>query len=269
MTITGERALATIDGEFSVVRALVDPDQALARWNEYQGLVQKIIGATDIQSFSEQGKKKSFIKRSGWAKLGTYYGISVSMISERLFHKHDPKICLRAVMPDKYDGVVDCNCPIVGARYVVRATAPNGRTVEQIGLATFNEQNVKYTRVEHDLASKAYTRAYNRAISSIVGAGEVSAEEARSTGEAAGLSVEERKAIKDAWATAPKDNRDQALAYMRDSGIKGESTAELFQAFGRMADETAVADIVGILKAIEAFDPDAIFPDAPAPAVQS
>ncbi len=265
MTITADKALATIDGEYTVVRALVTPDEALARWNEYQGLVQKIVNASDIQSFSEDGKKKSFIKRSGWAKLSTYYGVSVSMASERLFHKHDPKICLRAVMPDKYGEVVDCGCPVVGARYVVRATAPNGRTVEQIGLATFNEKNAKYTRVEHDLASKAYTRAYNRAISSIVGAGEISAEEARVAGEATGLSIEERDAIKAAWSVAPHANREAALTLMRETGIKGVTTAELFRDFAVSADEKAVNDIVGILKAIETFDPDDILPE-PAPA---
>lgn len=259
------KELAIVDGEFSVVRALVDPDQALARWNEYQGLVKKIVGKTDIQTFREDGKDKSFLKRSGWSKLATYYGVSTSMSSERLFHKHDPKTCLRAAMPDKYGDVIDCNCPVVGARYVVRATAPNGRTVEGIGLATFNEKNAKYTRVEHDLATKAYTRASNRAISAIIGAGEISAEEARVTGEAAGLSIEERDAIKAAWVTAPHDNRDAALAFMRDAGLKGETTADLFRAFAVASDETAVADLLRILRTVEKFDPDDIGLGEPEP----
>jgi hypothetical protein len=256
MAIATDKAPAVIEGEFSVVRALVTPDQAMARWNEYQALVKKIIGPTDIQSFVEDGKTRTFIKKQGWQKLATYHGIGIEMVGERLFHKHDPKICLRAVMPDKYGEIVDCGCAVVGARYVVRATAPNGRTVEAIGLATFNEKKARYTRVEHDLAGKAFTRASNRAISAIIGAGEISAEEARVTGDAAGLSIEERNAIKAAWATAPHDNREAALAYMRDAGIRGETTADLFRGFAAAADETAVADLLRILRTVEKFDPD-------------
>ncbi len=162
--MTASSALAVVEGEFKVVTPLVSPELALESWEKYQALVRKIVGPTDVQSFREDGKVKSFIKRSGWQKLATYYGISIEMVSERLFHKHDVKVCLRAAMPDKFGELQDCGCPVVGARYVVRATAPNGRSVQQIGLATFNEKNAKYTRVEHDLASKAYTRGFNRAI---------------------------------------------------------------------------------------------------------
>lgn len=256
---TQPRALSTIDGEYRVVRPLVSADEALARWNEYQALVVKIVGPSDIQSFSEDGKKKSFIKRSGWQKLATYYGLGISMVSERLFHKHDPKTCLRAVMPDKYGEVIDCNCPVVGARYVVRATAPNGRSVEQIGLATFNEKNAKYARVEHDLATKAYTRAFNRAISSMVGAGEVSAEEVRATEEVRGLSLEDKDAIRNAWAAAPTERRDAATAYMRSNGFAGADIRALFTDFNARAADDQVRELRGVLAGDETFfDPDLV-----------
>lgn len=220
--MTASKELATIDGEYEVVRPLVNAEQAVARWNEYQSLVHKVINETDVQVFHENGKTGRFIKRSGWAKLATYYGISTAMVDERLFHKHDPATCLRVANPDKFGDVADCGCPVVGARYVVRASAPNGRTVEAIGLATFNEKNVRYTRVEHDLAGKAYTRAVNRAISAMVGAGEVSAEEKEdeitsgSTGSA--LSKVQLEKYEFAWKAAPQERRERVRLFLEREG---------------------------------------------------
>lgn len=227
MTVTKE--LAVIDGEYEVVRPLVNAEQALARWNEYQSLIHKVINDTDVQVFHENGKAGRFIKKSGWQKIATYYGISTSMVDERLFHKHDKESCLRVANPDKFGDVKDCGCAVVGARYVVRASAPNGRTVEAIGLATFNEKNVRYTRIEHDLAGKAYTRAVNRAISAMVGAGEVSAEEKEDEVKAEestrnramqGLSPEQLRKYEFAWKAAPQDRRDRVKKYLEDEGYR-------------------------------------------------
>lgn len=213
--------LATIEGEYRVVRPLVSADEAVMQWNEYQALVRKIIGESDIQSFTEDGHQRSFIKKSGWQKLATYYGISIAMVDERLFHKHDPTICLRVRLPDKFGDAKDCGCAVVGARYVVRATAPNGRSVEGIGLATFNEKRARYVRVEHDLAGKAYTRAVNRAISAMVGAGEVSAEEKADeldAPRALPLGPLEVTRYQAAWASAPQDRRDRVRALLEAAG---------------------------------------------------
>lgn len=214
--------LVPIEGEYRVVRPLVSADEALTQWNEYQLLVRKLIGESDIQSFTEDGKQRSFIKKSGWQKLATYYGISIAMVDERLFHKHDPTMCLRVRLTEKFGDVKDCGCAVVGARYVVRATAPNGRSVEGIGLATFNEKRARYTRVEHDLAGKAFTRAVNRAISAMVGAGEVSAEEHADEVEAdpsaMPLGPLEITRYGTAWAAAPQDRRDKVRALLEAEG---------------------------------------------------
>jgi hypothetical protein len=216
--------LVPIEGEYRVVRPLVSADEALTQWNEYQALVRKIIGDSDIQTFSEDGHQRSFIKKSGWQKLATYYGISIAMVDERLFHKHDPKTCLRVASPDKFGDVKDCGCAVVGARYVVRATAPNGRSVEGIGLATFNEKRARYTRIEHDLAGKAYTRAVSRAVSAMVGAGEVSAEEKADELEAEPRAMPlgplEITRYSTAWAAAPQDRRDKVRALLEAQGYE-------------------------------------------------
>jgi len=261
--------LAIVEGEFSIVRPLVTTDQALASFREYEALTKALLQPSDFQTFiNEQGKQARFIKKRGLRRLAVHYGFNTELLDERLGHKHDPAICARVRFPEVFKDLKDCGCPLQFARYVVKVTAPNGRVVIQPGLCSTNERR-KFTRPDHDLATTAYTRAVSRAIADMIGIADPDAEEARETKEVVGLSLEERDAIKAAWAVAPHDNREAALTFMRGVGIKGTTTAALFQDFAVSADEKAVADLIGILKAIESFDPDDIGLDAPAPAVQS
>jgi hypothetical protein len=262
-----EKGLAVIDGEFSVVAPLSSPEKALATWKAYEDLVAKLLTAEDYQSFvDDKGKPAKFIRKQGWRKLATNYGFTVEVLDERLGHRHDPNLCARIKWPEVFNREdKDCGCAVVFARYFVKAIAPNGRETTGVGLCAINEKNRKFTRQDHDIATTAYTRAVNRAIGDMIGVGKPSAEEARATGEASGLSIEERESIKAAWATAPHTNREQALQFMRDAGLKGENTADLFRGFARSADETAVADLLAILRTVEKFDPDDIGLGEPEP----
>ena len=62
------------------------------------------------------------------------------------------------------------------AYYCVRATLPNGRSVESDALCSRSERG-KDKVSDHTIMSTAKTRATNRAIAELIGAGEVSAEE--------------------------------------------------------------------------------------------
>jgi hypothetical protein len=63
-------------------------------------------------------------------------------------------------------------------RVKARATAPNGRKSEEIGDCETSELTKKNMEPTiHNIETKAATRAINRAISNLVGGGEVSAEE--------------------------------------------------------------------------------------------
>src|SRR5947208_1424831 len=102
-----EQRVATLEGRVLLLerRILTSAPQ---RWFEYQGHVEKMRGRGDVQSFGEDGKTRSFIKKSGWQKLATYYGIAIAMVDERLFHRHDPKSCLRVASPGTFGDVKDC-----------------------------------------------------------------------------------------------------------------------------------------------------------------
>ena len=265
--MTTELAPRAIEGEYRIVRPLVTKEAALAAWQEYQDLTRAILRAADFQTFREGGREGRFVKKSGWRRLATHYGISLEMVDERLGHEHDSRICARVRFPEQMREDRDCGCPVVFARYVVKAVAPNGRTVTAIGLCSTGEKNRRFVRQDHDIATTAYTRAANRAISDMIGAGEISAEEVRATGEFAGISLEERAAVKEAWAHAPQERRVAATTWLRSTGFNGDTTSALFSDFARRAGDVQVADLIGQLAGVTTdFDPDAILEEAEATA---
>ena len=98
---------------------------------------------------------KKYIKRSGWRKIALAFNVSTEIVSVERDYGSDLKIC----------------------HIKARAIAPNGRISEEIASCDTTEfqGNIKFS--VHNLETKAATRAINRAISNLVGGGEVSAEE--------------------------------------------------------------------------------------------
>ena len=95
------------------------------------------------------------MKKSGWRLMAQAFNISDEIVEKE-----------RMVLPD-------------GSIYwvfTVRAIAPNGRYSLGIAGCSNNEPGKQNMR-EHDLMATAHTRAKNRAISDLIAAGEVSAEE--------------------------------------------------------------------------------------------
>src|SRR5690606_31072830 len=105
------------------------------------------------------------------------------------------------------------------ARVVVRATAPWGQTVEAVGLCDTREARFRSAaaraKATHDVEATAATRATNRAISDLIAAGEVSAEEIEHDG---------------ATEPAPRPSRPRASRpaqpAMGDSAPTGEMASE-------------------------------------------
>jgi len=126
---------------------------ALEVMKAFQELKQKVLDANDTVTISG----KQYIKRSGWRKIAMAFNISTEVVKiER--EKIDDKTYV--------------------VRVIARARAPGGRVSEEAGVCDsteFERGNLQGTL--HNIETKAVTRAINRAISNLVGGGEVSAEE--------------------------------------------------------------------------------------------
>ena len=147
-----------------IVMPAVNAQQAVEAWTEYLKLKKAIVDReTDIQVI--QGKE--FLKKSYWRKVSTFFNLSVRKIDE----SHE----------------------VIGKtvvwHFTIEAVAPNGRTAVGTGSCDAFEKatlvNGKYMswgkeatpNSLHNIRSTAETRATNRAISNLVGGGEVSADE--------------------------------------------------------------------------------------------
>jgi hypothetical protein len=120
--------------------------------NEFQKLKQKVLNANDTVTISG----KQYIKRSGWRKIAMAFNISTEIVKIE-----------REKIDDTY--VV---------RVIARAKNIGGRVSEEAAVCDsteFERGNLQGTL--HNIETKAVTRAINRAISNLVGGGEVSAEE--------------------------------------------------------------------------------------------
>ena len=142
-----------------------DVDVAIEQWDAYQRLCKGLLNDNDYQEIivkekDENGNyvkvKRHFKKKSAWQKLSRAFNV-------------DTEIVDREIERTKMGRVRE-------AYYCVRASLPNGRSVESDALCSRSERG-KDKVSDHTIMSTAKTRATNRAIAELIGAGEVSAEE--------------------------------------------------------------------------------------------
>jgi hypothetical protein len=125
----------------------------------YQAGLNAVLDESDVQSFTDRrGGRHKFVKRSGWRKIALWCDLSLEN---------------RGVEVDR-----DSAGKPLRARVVARASAPNGRYADGEGACDMGERP---NMSEHDMLATAATRAFNRAISNLVGLGAVSAEEVDGT----------------------------------------------------------------------------------------
>ena len=176
---------------------LVDVEGAKAFMDNYQEVCKALLDSSDFQKVKIKGKETAFKKKSAWRKIATAFNISDEVIEKEIIR--------------------DDNYQIISATFYVKATAPNGRS--GIGTASCSifdkisakdtdqpsnfELRKRFNNAENDVISTAHTRAKSRAISDLVGMGEVSAEEMAEMGvinKPKSVSVKPKAAPK----TAPK-----------------------------------------------------------------
>ena len=151
--------------EIVKVDTVPDVDVAIEQWDAYQRLCKGLLNDNDYQEIivkekDENGNyvkvKRHFKKKSAWQKLSRAFNVDTSIVD-------------REIERTKMGRVRE-------AYYCVRASLPNGRSVESDALCSRSEKG-KDKVSDHTIMSTAKTRATNRAIAELIGAGEVSAEE--------------------------------------------------------------------------------------------
>jgi len=183
---TRQAPLATLIRPVATVSEMVEVEKI------YQDAIAQILVPSDYQEFTEKSKgetvTRKFRKKSGWRKLQRFFGVSCEGIrEEERTIECTPAYC-----------VTDCPGHHYEVKAYYRATAPNGQYAE--GEASCidiedapdprevlrrrtdwkNAENyLPQRKSRHDVLSTAGTRAYNRAVSNLIAAGEVSAEEIR------------------------------------------------------------------------------------------
>jgi len=150
----------------------VDVEGTLEAYRQFEELKTKLLTDKDFMYFDEYGKPTTkdkgtpFIKKSGWRKYKTAFGVTIQYLDDGIRTEGEDK-------EGKY----------YVWRYKVRAIAPNGIYQDSDGAASSRKaffSKKKGQRIdpeEEDIILTAQTVAINRAVSDLVGGGEVSAEE--------------------------------------------------------------------------------------------
>jgi len=270
--MSNERALAVIEGEFRDIEPVASPSDAKRAMAAYQEMASAIMEPDDFQTFMQGGKQHKFRKRSGWKKLERFYGVSIEVKEERIFHEHQPAKCLRVKMPDHFKDVIDCGCPIKGVRYVVRAVdVRTGRYSENVGIATTGEARIPASASLHDLATRALNRGANRATADLIGVSDPSADERAAE---KGISKEAAGALAAKYRAADAKQKALAVEAMRtflNRAPEKDDDRAVYIAFINVVTEDALPGIFAILDPVTspeaaADEGDIPFPAEPEPA---
>ncbi|MEE9446222.1 MAG: hypothetical protein V3V19_11225 [Cocleimonas sp.] len=126
----------------------------IQQFDDYQYVMNRIVDKKDWVII----KGKEVLKKSGFIKIATFFGVSVSINRS-----------------DIEDLSIGGNFKF---RMRAKATMPNGRFMEAVGMCSseeYHDQN--FSRSEHVIYATAETRASVRAISKLMGMGMVSEDE--------------------------------------------------------------------------------------------
>ena len=148
---TGGPIASAIASPTEMVTPLLDAEAARKAIATYERLKAAIVQPSDVQKI--QGR--DFLKKSFWRRVAACFGLSLDLVSETRAFDEKNHLCYAVLY---------------------RATAPNGRSMIGDGYCSTAEGG-RGNWPEHNVRATAHTRAKNRAISDLVGGGEVSAEE--------------------------------------------------------------------------------------------
>jgi hypothetical protein len=191
---------------------------------DYQMLCQALLDDSDWQTI----RGKRFPKRSAWRKLAVAYGVSFQIVDRQLSRDDEGNL--------------------VGADFIVRATAPNGRYADGWGAASVTEKSFgsgAIGKAYHDIPATAETRAKNRAAADLFGMGEVSAEEVdRSAMQAPEASLTQ---LRERLDELSDDRKDDLRLWWKGIGIPAfpNLTREQVEAVESKLDADEQRDVLG------------------------
>jgi len=146
---------------------------------------------------------KVFRKKGYWRAIAVAFNLTVQPVT----NERDERQTLRELE----DGSEDYLYTVT-----YKATAPGGRSATGDGSCSAAEKTRgKLRATEHNVRSHAHTRAYNRAVSNLVGFGEVSAEEI-------GDESAPVRSVKKPAATITQQQRARLFAIAKDVGWNKE-----------------------------------------------
>jgi len=211
---------------------LVDVEYAAKAQQNFLDLVEVLLDESDYQA-----KKK---KKSAWRKLARAFNISDEPITKEIIR--------------------DENHQIISAYFEVKAILPNGRSGFGVGdcsifdkikstdaeMPSNFELRKRFTNAEHDVIATAHTRAKSRAISDLIGAGEVSAEELENdvkvTRNSRNNNGSSTKSINDSVKDKPKTTTRSRGRSRRSKKVEPEvQEAEVIETQAKVVSDTTTA----------------------------
>lgn len=142
----------------------LDVAQQKEAMDTYQRGLREILDSSDYQDAGwdpQKQKPRQFVKKSGWRKIAAWFDLSIELLRDSVERDEDGNVTRACVW--------------------ARAVAPSGRFADGDGYCDVTESRFEKDKarqkLENDLRGTATTRAVNRAISNLVGMGDVSAEE--------------------------------------------------------------------------------------------
>lgn len=177
--MTAETGREVILAPSSTVAIAGTVEDIVANMREYQKLTEKLLVPADYQQIGA----KQFKKKSAWRKYALAFNISDLVTFEDILRADDgypiyARIRVKATHPSGRSAEADheCHitercCPTIWGDPCPKVTWRN-HTCCQVGCS-----GRKHFSHPGDIPATATTRAKNRAISDLIGAGEVSAEE--------------------------------------------------------------------------------------------
>ncbi len=160
--------------------------------------VASILAVKEVFQAFEQAKRdlltakdvitadgQAYIKKSGWRKIGVYFGVSLQKISEGWVPGADKvwQVTYRAIAPGGQYQDATAYCSWKESMALGRLRSADEYARKMVAAQKWTSERAKdhidgvMAKLEHDIRVTAETRAKNRAISDLVGGGEISAEE--------------------------------------------------------------------------------------------